>query len=876
MSSIFDIFNLPEWFTTKFDEKEYASLSTKTAKKIFSKDTSISNFVRPIKYADIQNKIFYCNDNGHFGASLEIVPRIIMGNNVAEVMADIFEDMPERLYMQVSLYGLENIENFLRTYEISHKVRNDKNINEIVDSFVDFYRSKTKEELTQNIESNLKSLRVVISLKSKDRKALTHYLQEIEYKLNANSFFPYRLGKNELHGIYSELLNYYEDLREINKVQESKFFNKQTTKINQETRVEDSYIKLGITDKEGNFKGRYWQTLGIEEISENFSISDFSSKIGAVLGNKENINKNQFKDNFIISFNITKAKKAEISGISINQTIADKQIGDAKDTELQDKKKESREVQKHLGNEENLYKCDIVVCVSGRTKELVEQNATDVRNFWKKGNYKSGQIKLERANKVHLPLFLSSLPMGLNNVYFEDIQDKPYFWNSEIASQFVPLETAWQGNATNFIAVSRRNTLIGIDLHETDEGKNAYFTGTTGAGKSVGLANIIFHDYARGGRVFILDIGASYENMVEALGGTFLQPNKEKPISFNFLAQIENENDLKTYKLLATNWFYLVGGNKDPQTFLKEQNVIKGLLETVIVDVWKKCKNENVIMTPTHIQEELFKIAEKDEDRRIRDFAISLGKICKNGVHEDFFTGKPLWNIRDSDLVCMDFTKIQDDADLRDNLIFITTFFFSEAVYKGDGTRKITFVIDEFHKHLGKNPHLDKEVDEAYRTYRKHEGAIITGSQGFDDYHNSPVGNVIINNSAWAFFGKQKEVAQNTVLNSGLFSFDDYEKDAFINPTGIRGEYSEFMIITPEHYKIPVRFIFPYIFIVLTEASVKRKTYIENVSKHLKVSRYEAIKMIANNIDYKSKLEEIRKAEFLEEEKKKEEEKKRA
>lgn len=848
--------NLKDLFTKNIDESEYSSLPTRVANSIFQRN-SISNFVRPVMYADKKRRIFTCNDK-NYGLSIELVARITQGQNVADLFTDILEDLPNDVNLQISMYGLENIENLLRDYELQHKVRNDPMINEIVDCFVDFYREKTKQSLCNSIESNLKTIRVIISVKSPNLKSLVKFSKSMEYKCNSNEFYPRRLQKKDLQDVYCELLNFYDDLRDIGEPQRNKFFNKQITKINQHTKVNDNNIQLGVIGDDGKFKGKYWKALAIENVSEQFHITDFAEKIGYVTGTKSQVNKNQFKDSFIISFNIKKATNAEVKGIGLNQTIIDKQIADTKDEDLKAKKAESREINKQIGNESNFFKTDIIVLVAGEDEEQLEQNVTDVRDFWKKGTYKAGQIKLERANGVHLPLFLSALPMGLNDEYWK-LQDKPYYWSAEIASHFLPLESAWKGNGANILAISRRNTLIGIDLHKTDESKNFFSTGTSGAGKSVKFSNFIFNDYARAGRVFILDIGASYENLVLTLNGIFLQPNKENPISFNPLARIENEEQLSGkdgYRDFLTAWFYLIGGNKDPQTFLKEQNFIKGKLDEVIVDVWRDNYSKNIVTEPTHVRDRLKEIADETQDRRLMDFVVTLGKICKGGTHYEFYRGKPNWDIRKSDLVCLDFTKIQDDEDLRNSLIFVATFFFSEAVYKGDGSKSISFYIDEFHKHLGKNKHMDKEVDTAYRTYRKHNGLIGTGTQGFDDLvdvmsnKENPVGKVITTNSAWSFFGRQKEVAKNLLLKSSLFDFTHDEKDALENPTGVKYEYSEFMIVTPESYKIPIRFFFPYIFILLSEADVTKKAHIEKVANDNNITRFEAIKLIANNKDF--------------------------
>jgi len=148
---------------------------------------------------------------------------------------------------------------------------------------------------------------------------------------------------------------------------------------------------------------------------------------------------------------------------------------------------------------------------------------------------------------------------------------------------------------------------------------------------------------------------------------------------------------------------------------------------------------------------------------------------------------------------------------------------------------------------MGKNPHMDKEVEEAYRTYRKHGASMIVGSQGFNDYvdtiskKKNPVGDVVLSNSAWGFFGRQKEAARNLLINSGLYEFDEIDKMNIRTAQGIKGEYSEFIVLDPFDNKIPVRFIFEPSFLLTVSTDAEDKRMIKNLADNNSITRYQAI-----------------------------------
>lgn len=840
---------LAKSFVENIDEEEFVSHPVSLSKQIFAKN-SISNYIRPFEYHS-KFKIYECND-GYSGVVIEIIPRVRMGKDTIDTFRDIFEGMPDDTYMSVQLFGSKNNSDILNTWNNTHRYRLDASTNYLVNLIYDFYNDKATKNLSSSIKTNLKNHKIVLSIKHRKVKKLREYVEEVFRVLSSGSFSPRYLTPDLLKPFYYEFLNDVEYINDMPKYQKSRHFNKQCVSYDQVFQEENEYIRIGRVEN-NKFKGSYWNALAIQDISENFEIGEFSQKIGATIGSGADVEGKQFKRDFIISLNITKALPKEVKGISNNQLIIEKTaVSSEEDVDLKEQKKENKSIRHKLGNEDPFFKTDLTVLLSADTLDELKTETSNIKAMWRKNEADdSGRIRLEKANNMHKNIFLSALPLGLNEEYFTHIQDKPYFWSADNVCQFLPVEGDWNGNSPNALGVGRRGGLCGIDTFATSTNKNFYLIGTSGAGKSNLLSWFIFSDHAMGRRNFIIDVGASQEVLVQYLGGDFLQPDLANPISFNPFGNILDLEELKKFGSFFSNWLYVVGGNKDEQTYKKEQKFIKAKLEDVIIQEWIKANAEGRILEPTDVQKEFMNLYDKHKDIRYSDFAIQLTPVCEGGKYEKFFKGKSDFDIKKAIIACLDLTLIQEEEDLRDNLIFVMTFFFSEAIYKGDSDMETSVKIDELQKHLGKDSRIEEEADVAVRTYRKHGAGIGFGTQGFNDLvdaktgQGTKLGKSIIENSATAFFGKQTNVAKNLLISSEIIDFDEIDKDILSNPP-MSGGYKEFLVVDENSNKIPVRFIFPRFFLWLCTTDPKEKPLLKRTIKQFNGNILKAVNYLVD------------------------------
>lgn len=813
------------------DQDNYSSLPTKK-QKAFLKRYSISNFIRPMSFDDDN---IVCND-GYFGFVLECVPHIRSGTKTAETIESILKKLSDDVFMQIHLWGSKNIESIVNRWEYDHHSDSEA-INEAIKNIGQFFRDKTNEQISFSMESSIKNHRLLFSFKSKDEKKLIEIKSHIKNILSTNSFFPNELKFEELKPIFWELLNPKHNFKDIPDYDKKKFFNKQVISSENIVKVEDTYIQIGRKNNANSFVGKTWIGMSPTTLPDYAHIQDFGKKLGDYL--TQACNTNQFNDTFIVTLNINKVTRTENRSIGKKQnSLVNKRVKNT-DTKLLDKKAEASSVNRRLKDFESLYNMDLVVLVAGDSPELASKNVTSVQSFWGTGGDTSG-ITLGQTDSAHLPIFLTSLPLGLNKDYFEDIQGNPFKLFADQVAQFAPVEADYKGNYPNNLFISKRGQLAGFDFFQTSASKNGYIIAKSGAGKSVLLNYMVLNAYTRGDRIFITDIGGSYEPICKELGGQYIEIDLDNPISFNPFSDLK-ELTLEDLNFFS-DWIYSLGASKLKSEALKLQNIIKPRIQEIIRNLFNNLGNELEI---TNIRDDIKQI----DDSRYQDFAIALTPFCKGELYGDFLTGKSQINLNNQ-LAVLELGKVENIQEIRDAMIFIWEYHKSNAVYKQEktaeeGGRRILVIIDEVHKFLGKNEMMDDAIEQAYRRFRKHLASIWIATQGFDDINSTDgltrAGKVILANSPWKIFLGQEETSLNMLFASSAFNFDYIEEQLIRAVTTVKPEYSEMFLITPEQQKIPYRLVMNKYFYYLTTTDQDDKRKVNNTMGKYNLSKKDAI-----------------------------------
>jgi conjugal transfer ATP-binding protein TraC len=341
-------------------------------------------------------------------------------------------------------------------------------------------------------------------------------------------------------------------------------------------------------------------------------------------------------------------------------------------------------------------------------------------------------------------------------------------------------------------------------------GFNAFCVGMTGAGKSVWLQWIALNYFLSGNKIWIIDIGGSYQKLCEIFGGQYIDFKRNSGMSVNPFTdivdtiesngnKISGEELLDEYLEFLTSLYLLMGLPKEITLSEQLEKLMKGYLIEAITTSYKKFKNESEVDT---VVAELVVINKQEEDPRLSDFIKHLAVFKKGNIYGSFLNGKSNVTFR-SKMTVLEAGELESTPDLLNVILMVLTYQISKEIYlkkNKDVDERNIVIMDEAHKFLGSSPHIDLFIEQAYRRFRKDGASMILGTQGFEDLYGgneiSKVGRVIIENSYWNFFLMQKSTSREKIKKSGYFNLSQYEEALMDTTEPADGEYGEVLILS--------------------------------------------------------------------------------
>lgn len=408
-----------------------------------------------------------------------------------------------------------------------------------------------------------------------------------------------------------------------------------------------------------------------------------------------------------------------------------------------------------------------------------------------KGYYSRLNIKLVADNHFALPFFLGAMPFGMDQAYVE--YSSRFNESTSKALVFLtPHMASWSGNTPYpvMLLASRLGQLVNLDFFSSPTNYNAYVAATSGAGKSFFIAyltNLLlgsgiykYLDPAAiasqalvkevlpddGARVFIIDVGRSYEGLAAqydkssflVFGTDFKYSLNPFPSITEFAGKDGQANMLRAIiKTMASP-----SGNI---TDFQNAEILD-----VLNKVWEE-KGQSATITDVatlcmaHSDQEMVRIGQQ------------LKPFCDGGIYGDFFSNKyPPVNF-DARLVVCELEELKSDTHLQVVVLMSVMMAIQYSMYLTGTKRRQTLVIDEGWEYLkedgGKSNMMaffTEFLETAWRRLRKTNGSGVLVTQSVMDGYGSAAGRAIINNSAWLLLMKQNSEAVDRLETEKMYS----------------------------------------------------------------------------------------------------------
>ncbi len=402
-------------------------------------------------------------------------------------------------------------------------------------------------------------------------------------------------------------------------------------------------------------------------------------------------------------------------------------------------------------------------------------------------------FKLRENHFLHLPDFLASLPMswGETAPHIQDLKRTRSLKTtlSQETGMFFPIVAEWWGNSSQgMVLTGRKGQLASWDPFASEGNLNTVVVGPSGSGKSVFMQEMITSHLGQGGRVFVLDLGRSYEKLCHLVDGQFLAFSKGAQFNLNPFSLIAPQDPevLNASLEMVTS---IIATMAMPNHHIDKER--SDILSLLVRKAWQAKQNQASIddvirlLETTNYQSELMIGA-------IESLKEGLRKFSREGTYAPYFYGPRAVNLY-SDLVVIETEELKNMPDLQAVILQIFTLTISNHIFLGNRETKALICIDEAWDLL-KSPQMEGFIESLARRLRKYNGALVVGTQSIKDFEKSFGAKAAFQNSNWlVMLGKDGESIAH-LRKDNLIPIDEYKERLLSSLRKEDGLYSEAFI----------------------------------------------------------------------------------
>jgi conjugal transfer ATP-binding protein TraC len=416
--------------------------------------------------------------------------------------------------------------------------------------------------------------------------------------------------------------------------------------------------------------------------------------------------------------------------------------------------------------------------------------------------YFSKEYRLQANNLFHLPMFLSTLPMMWSQDRVKALMHykKLKTTLSTEASNLLPMQGEWKGTATLGILLGgRRGQLMSWYPFDNQAGNyNVCVVGRSGAGKSMFMQELMSTTLGFGGRVFVMDVGRSFENTCQSLSGQFIEFKANTPLCLNPFSTIPTDNLEVIQDALAMLKSVLILMAAPTKGV---DDLEASLLEQAIKEAWDKDQqNANI----TKVAEWLANHA----DPKANDLSVMLYPFTESGSYGRFFNGKSNVNL-DNPLVVVELEELKQRRDLQGVIVQMFIINVTNQVFLGDRKTPFTIVFDEAWDLL-RGEQSGVFIETLARRLRRYYGSLVVGTQSVNDLFATPAAQAAFDNSDWMCLLSQKKESIDQLKKASRISLTPAMEAQLKSVKTKHGEYSEIMIYGSHGFAIGRLLLDPY------------------------------------------------------------------
>ncbi|MGN1209299.1 MAG: DUF5934 domain-containing protein, partial [Duodenibacillus sp.] len=324
----------------------------------------------------------------------------------------------------------------------------------------------------------------------------------------------------------------------------------------------------------------------------------------------------------------------------------------------------------------------------------------------------------------------------------------------QAASHLMPFFGDWRGTGARsgasratplLLLASRRGELFGVDFFANRNGNfNAIVVGTSGSGKSVLAQETVLSVLSAGARVWVFDIGRSYQNCVDLTEGQFIDFSKAdegQALCLNPLDMVADPADM----LEELAQIIIAMANGEVPMELTQAELLKVAIERCV----REARREGRTPTVT----DLTLLLMRDGDPGLRDTAVRLMPYAAGGRFSHWFEGKAQIDFS-RPLVVLEMEALSSKPALQNVVLLTLIMRILEDIRRLPRSVRKLIVIDEAWRLLTGNS--GRFIEWACRTLRKYGAGIMCISQSMEDFQANATARAVRQNADSVFLLRQK------------------------------------------------------------------------------------------------------------------------
>lgn len=638
----------------------------------------LSNFL-PYKLYDPDSELFISDT--HIGFLIETAPLIGNNESMQKELSNIFTQiLPENTAIQTMLFADKNIGYILDNYIKSREVSSETMQQLAAKRAKYLSQLAIKSQLFPYVLRNFRCFMSVTINITQDLENMIHQVADIKKQIIATLSV---VGIPSIVCNATDLINLISDIFNMQFESTSNTIKKwnRFDPINEQIIDHDTDFTLDedlIRSKQGKTEIK---TFSVSKYPPEWTLSNMAELIGDMFRDSR-----QIPFPFIIHYGVYIPKQSnQLSKISLKSTMVEKQLFSPIGKYIPDIEREHAELQyaqNCLAKGERLVQTYFGIVLFSPAGEM--SSAEQIL----KTMFSSMSFKVESNIGIHLPALLYMLPMSWNAGAISVLSEfkKLRTTISIEASNLVPQQGEWKGTRTPAMVLGGRKgqVLTFCPFDNTAGNYNVTVVGRSGAGKSVFMQELMASTIGLGGRVFVLDVGRSFEKTCHMLEGQFIEFSKDRPIclnpfsSFDINNQDAVEDSLAMLKTVIQMMAAPIDGVNDKGA---------ALLQLATDSAFKQYGNKTNI---THIAEFLL----NNDDTLSQDLGKMLYPYTTNGVYGKYFNGQSNVNL-DKQLVVIELEELKEKKDLQSVVVQMMVINITSKMFLGDRKTPFNIVFDE-------------------------------------------------------------------------------------------------------------------------------------------------------------------------------------